>query len=300
VTSPLHPLAEEGKWPRSQIDQDYGARGTVTTAVFEAEIGRYRSLSEQFANPIARELDVAYDPVSAQTLDVFGTFKGQRPAFVFIHGGYWRLLSKHDSAFMAGMLDRNGVVTVALDYQLAPAATLAEIVRQVRAAIVFLWREGPRLGIDPDQIYVGGSSAGGHLTAAVTAGGWHCDSGVPETIVKGALPISGLFQLAPIANSFVQDWMPLDDAAVQTLSPIEHMPRQGCPTVIAYAEADAAGFKRQSIGFHERWQQAGFQSTLLQVAQRNHFDVILDLTSEDSLLSQALLRMIHGRGSAHP
>lgn len=194
---------------------------------------------------------------------------------------------------MAGMLDRYGIATVALDYQLAPGVTLHEIVRQVRAAIAFLWREGPSLGIDPDQLYVGGSSAGGHLAAAVAVGGWHKGIGVPETIIKGALPISGLFQRAPIANSFVKDWLPLDDEAVQALGPIEHMPQSGCPMVVAYAEADAPGFERQSIAFHQSWQQSGFSSSLLEVPGKNHFDVILDLAFDDSALSEALLRMIH-------
>ena len=292
MTPRLHPLADEGCWPRQRIDQDYNARATVTPEVFDAEMGRYRSLSERFGSPCATHLDVVYDPVSAQTLDVYGTSRQPRPVFVFIHGGYWRTLSKRDSAFMAAMLDRHGIATVAVDYELAPQATLTEIVRQVRAAIVFLWREGPRLGIDPERIYAGGSSAGGHLATALTAGGWHHGSGVPETIVKGAMPISGLFQLAPIAKSFVQDWMPLDDHAVQTLSPMMNMPRQGCPMVMAYAQADAAGFKRQSVEFHRLWREAGFSSTLLEVAGRNHFDVILDLASEDSVLSQALLRLI--------
>jgi arylformamidase len=288
-------LADEADWPRERLDRDYSARGTVTPELFNVEMRRYRSLSEEFGSPWMTHRDVVYDRVSGQTLDVFGTTTGQlRPVFVFIHGGYWRMLSKHDSAFMAGMLARHGIASIAVDYRLAPEVSLAEIVREVRAAVAFLWRHGRDYGIDPARIFVGGSSAGGHLAGTVIAGGWHGKFGVPENIVKGAMPISGLFHLAPIAKSFVQDWISLDDAAVCTLSPAENLPRSGCPIVLAYAAGEAGGFRRQSLEYHRLWRESGFCSVLIEVPDRNHFDVILDLADENTALSRALLRLING------
>lgn len=289
------PLAEEGSWPRERLDRDYSARATVTPEIFEAQMRRYRAMSDEMGAPWATHRDLVYDDASSAALDLFGTAaSGLRPVFVFIHGGYWRMLSKRDSAFMAGMLARHGIACAAVDYRLAPEVTLAEIVREVRASIAFLWRHGRRYGIDPQRIHVGGSSAGGHLAGAVISGGWQREFGVPEDVVKGAMPISGLFHLAPIAKSFVQDWLPLDDAAVQALSPAENLPRDGCPAVIAYAGGEADGFKRQSAQYHRLWREAGFRSELIEVPGRNHFDVILDLAEEDTQLSRALLRLIGG------
>jgi arylformamidase len=285
-------LANEAGWPRERLDQDYSARATVTPEVFEAEMRRYRALSDELGAPWATHADVVYDEASGQTLDIFGTGSELRPVFVFIHGGYWRMLSKRDSSFMASMLDRNGIASVAVDYRLAPQATLDEIVREMRAAIAFLWKHGSRYGIDPERIFVGGSSAGGQLAGTLISGGWHDLFGLPEDVVKGALPISGLFHLAPIAKSYVQDWMQLDDEAVKALSPAENLPRQGCPLVLAYADGEASGFKRQSMQYHGMWQRAGFVSELIEVPGRNHFDVILDLADEDTALSRALLRLI--------
>lgn len=288
-------LAKEADWPRETLDRDYSARATVTVEVFDAEMRRYRSLSDAMRGDHATHLDVVYDEESGQTLDIFGTADTPRPVFVFIHGGYWRTLSKRDSAFMAATLARHGIATVAIDYRLAPVVSLAEIVREMRAAIGFLWRNGRQYGIDPDRIHVGGSSAGGHLTGALLAGGWHEAFGVPQHVIKGAMPVSGLFHLAPIAKSFVQDWIAVDDAAVAALSPAEHLPRAGCPIVLAYADSEAAGFKRQSNEYHRLWQQAGFPSTLIEIEGRNHFDVIVDLAFEDTVLTQALLGLINGR-----
>lgn len=286
-------LADEAGWPREIIDRDYSARASVTAEVFDAEMRNYRSRSEDM-RAHASHLDVVYDAESGQTLDIYGTGEELRPVFVFIHGGYWRMLSKHDSAFMAGMLARHGIATAVVDYRLAPEATLSEIVREVRAAIAFLWMNGRALGIDPDRIYVGGSSAGGHLTGAVLSGGWHAAEGVPENIIKGAMPISGLFHLAPIARSFVQDWIRLDDEAVQRLSPANNIPSVGCPIVVGYADGEPAGFSRQSREYDRLWREAGFASQLVEVAGRNHFDVLLDLASDDSELSRLLVKLIKG------
>lgn len=288
-------LADEANWPREAIDRDYSARASVTPEVFAAEMRNYRSRSEEMRG-LATHLDVVYDSESGQTLDIYGTGAELRPVFVFIHGGYWRMLSKQDSAFMAAMLARHGIATAVVDYRLAPEVKLDEIVREIRAAIAFLAKNGLQFGIDPDRIYVGGSSAGGHLTGAVLCGGWHDEFGVPGDVVKGAMPISGLFHLAPIAKSFVQDWLALDAASVEPLSPAANIPASGCPIVVAYADGEPAGFKRQSVEYDRLWRAAGFSSTLIEVAGRNHFDVLLDLGSDDTVLSRALVRLVNGQG----
>lgn len=286
-------LAAEADWPREILDRDYSARASVSAEVFEAEMRNYRSQSEAVKD-VASHLDVIYDAESGQTLDIYGVDAEPRAVFVFIHGGYWRMLSKHDSAFMAAMLARHGIATAVVDYRLVPEVDLAEIVREVRAAIRFLWHDGSRFGIDPDRIYVGGSSAGGHLTGTVLSGGWHDAFDVPEDVIKGAMPISGLFHLAPISKSFVQDWIKLDDHSVRQLSPAENLPRVGCPIVTAYAAGEPAGFKRQSTEYHRLWRDAGFPSTLMEIEGRNHFDVVLDLANSEAMLSKALVSLIKG------
>ncbi|WP_408503433.1 alpha/beta hydrolase [Paraburkholderia sediminicola] len=104
---------------------------------------------------------------------------------------------------MASVLGRRGIDVVAVDYKLTPKVMLAEIVRQVHAAIAFLWRQGSRPGIDPEGIYLGGSSAGGHLAAAGNAAGWHQGGGMRAKIVWGhcrSAVCSGRRRL-PIASS---------------------------------------------------------------------------------------------------
>ncbi|TXI05817.1 MAG: alpha/beta hydrolase [Rhizobium sp.] len=286
-------LRNEGTWPRDRLDIDYNARATVGDR-FADEMHAYRETSDEARGEWLRFADVAYDRESGQTLDIFGPESSdeKRPVFLFIHGGYWRALSKHDSAMMAGMLAKAGIMTAVMDYRLAPTVTLAEIVREVRAALSFLWHHGGRYGIDPDRIHIGGSSAGGHLAGMLLASGWHEDFGVPENVIKSALPLSGLFELAPVAASFPQEWLSLDERQVDALSPIRHLPRLGCPITVAWAEKEAPGFKRQSTAFAEAWQDLGHPVRSLEIPVRNHFDILMELRNEETALSQALLTMI--------
>lgn len=297
AASLLEALRAEAGLARARLDGDYNARASVSPARFEREMQRYRALSEPARAMQGTALDLVYDEESGQSLDIFGAAapgERLRPVFLFIHGGYWRALSKADSAFMAPMLGRHDIATAVLDYRLAPAVSLAEIVREVRAAVAFLWRRGANFGIDPQRIYVGGSSAGGHLTGAVLADGWQERLALPPQVIKGALPISGLFHLAPIARSFVQEWIQLSPEDVVALSPAEHVPRAGCPIVVAFAAGEPDGFGRQSRAYHALWQASGSVSSLVEVPDRNHFDVVLDLADDDSALSHTLRSLIAG------
>ncbi|WP_430336135.1 alpha/beta hydrolase [Rhodococcus sp. ACT016] len=217
--------------------------------------------------------------------------------FVVIHGGYWRALSRHDTAFMARTLEGKGIATVTVDYGLAPTTRLEEIVRQVRTAVAWVHRHGPDYGLDSNRIVVGGSSAGGHLTASTMMSDWQPELGLPLDVVKAALPVSGLFDVRPLVDSFANEWLSLDPSTAAHLSPLLRAGDSGPRAVIAVAEHDGTGFLDQSREFHSIWEKHS-PSELLIVPDRNHYDVFLDLSDPKSSLTSALVRLVHSIGGA--
>lgn len=281
-------IAAEAHWPRERLDADYTARLSCSDADFHRIIGAYAQLSQAAQALPDSRTGLRHDPQSTECFDLYGTSPGAlRPCFVFIHGGYWRALSRGASAFMAPMLAARGIACAVPDYTLAPAVNLTEITRQCRAMLAHLWHKADALGIDRTRIVVGGSSAGGHLAAAVASAGWQAAAGLPEQPLRGLLPVSGLFELAPLAASHVQDWMRFSADEVGALSPLRHLPAGALPMAVALAEHETAGFHRQSAAY-----AAAVGAPVLTIKGRNHFDVILDLTNPDTELSRALLGLI--------
>ena len=89
------------------------------------------------------------------------------PAMLYMHGGGFTIgsLETHDSLCRQIAL-RSGAAVVALDYRLAPEHRFPAAVDDAWAAMAWLARQAPALGLDGARLAVGGDSAGGTLAAA--------------------------------------------------------------------------------------------------------------------------------------
>lgn len=281
-------------WPGSglsdeELDVAYNVRRKAGPELLERHLARYRDESALAVEGLPGHPGIVFDEASGERLDVWGVDeRGLRPAFVFFHGGYWFALSKEDSSFMARTLHEQGIATVVPDYTLAPEATLEEIVRQARAAVAWVYRHGREHGLDPDRIVVGGSSAGGHLTAMTMVGGWQEALGLPVDVVKAAMPVSGLFDIRFVTRIYVNEYVRLDLDRAAALSPALLPVEHRCPAVLAVAENDGEGFIAQSRSFHPVW-DAG---DLMIVPGRDHFDVVLDMADAESMVGRALVDLV--------
>ena len=268
-----------------ELARQYSPRGTVNN--LDALLQDYRMQSmPMYDMPHLR--DVRYGPQADELLDLFPVpGRTDAPLFVFIHGGYWRALGKQDSVFMARNFTAHGVAVAAVNYQLAPAARLSEIVAQCRRSLAWLYTHGPAHGIDVRRIVLGGSSAGAHLAAMLLAPGWQAAFGLPPDVVKAGVLVSGLYDLAPVQQTTPNDWLALDSAEAAALSPQRLLPDAGARLCIATAEKDTDEFKRQSLDYAAACTRQGCAVQYEQIAGRNHFDVIMDWMNPQALLTQS-------------
>ena len=277
---------------QQELDVQYRAAATVPN--MQEFIDDYISLSSIARDTLDCISDLRFGPSDTETLDLFPVpdAKGV-PLFIFIHGGYWRMLSKNESSFMAPNLVKNGIAVASINYTLVPPANIDQIVAECRRAIKWLYDNSVNYNIDRDRIFVGGSSAGGHLTGMMVAGGWQEEHDLPIDVVKGGLPISGLFDLEPIVKCFVNEWMQMSIEDGQRNSPVENLPEIGCPLIVAVGGDETNEFRRQSIDFSNLWQSRGWKANYLECRDLNHFNAPLELCKSNSQMTEELLAMIN-------
>lgn len=281
---------------QAELDVQYNARNTVPLPLFESIMQEYadQSRAARAASPCT--LDVAYGAHPDETLDIFPAAEpssaGPAPVFVFIHGGYWRALSKSDASSMAPAYTHAGAVYVALNYSLAPGASLDRIVDQCRRAMAWVYRNIEKFGGDPARLYIGGSSAGGHLSGMVLASGWQADLGLPDKLIKGALLLSGLYDLTPIPHTHINEWMKLSAEDAARNSPVAYAPAHGCPIIVTYGDNETDEFKRQSMDYLSRWSALGYPGEYIRVPGLNHYDLVLECGKATSPLASAMFRMM--------
>ncbi|MNK24762.1 Carboxylesterase NlhH [compost metagenome] len=278
-------------YDRAGLDVQYNARGTVPD--IQPILKKYAEDSATARRTLDCALDVPFGDHPDEMLDIFpaaSTAPGTpgAPVFVFIHGGYWRLLSKNESSSMAPAFTQAGAVVVSVNYSLAPAVTLDRIVDQNRRALAWIHRHIARFGGDPARIHICGSSAGGHLVGALLAGGWHASYEVPPDVIRGAAPLSGLFDLRPVVHTHINEWMRMTEADAIRNSPALHLPQTGCPLVVSYGESETDEFKRQSDDYLAAWRERGFPGQYVAMPGTNHYDIVLTLNDPHSPLTRAI------------
>jgi arylformamidase len=229
--------------------------------------------------------DIRYGDAERALMDYFPAPQGanSKPGLlVFIHGGYWQELSKNESSFLAPAWHAAGFAHAVVGYTLAPQATLFEIVAQCRAAVAYLRDQAEKLGHDASRIVVAGSSAGGYLAAA-------CASDASLKL-RGFVPISGVFDLRPLVGTSINDavGLTLQDAA--QLSRITAGAAR-VPGVVAWGAIETQAFKQQSQSLAAHLRAQGQRCTELELAGRNHFDVVHELGDAQSPLFKAALNL---------
>jgi arylformamidase len=182
-----------------------------------SDSAKHTALQNNLCKPNLR-----YGPGAEETLDLFlPATPGPVPLHIFIHGGYWQLLSKNESCFAAPMFQEYGSAFAAINYTLAPQQTLSGIVEENRRAISWLYLHAGELGFDRERFFVSGHSAGAHLAMMLLQTDWP-EMGLAADVIKGVCAISGVYDLEPVRLSYVNDKVRMDAAEAARNSPILH------------------------------------------------------------------------------
>ena len=190
---------------------------------------------------------------------------GPYPAIVLLHGGAWCVGDRSDlsrpgkdksGARTPAVIEQfatRGYVVASVSYRLAPKSKFPAQLADVRTAIRFLRANAKTYNVDPDQVAVGGFSAGAHLALLAGLADKSPEFDGPDfpdqsNRVRCVLSYFGPTDLSLYAASAgLEDayMVPLlgkecrtDPEVYRRASPIQHVSRDDPPVMMVHGTAD--------------------------------------------------------------
>ncbi len=268
---------------RADLDAQYDTSKQLPDGNVGAYFAAFDAASERARASLTMEPAIRYGSGERETFDFFPVdVSANAPLFVWIHGGYWRRMSKDQFSFVAAPVVAAGGAVAVLNYPLAPGPSLDEIVGAVDRGFSAAVAHASARGVDVSRTYVGGHSVGAQLAATVA--GRHA--------VAGMLVVSGLYDLEPIRQSYINDWIAMDEASARRNGPIHLPPREAGPLVASVGAIEQAAFAEQQRRYVEAWRMWGGAAREIDAPNHNHFSIMLELEHAERPLTKALLQMM--------
>lgn len=264
-----------GRMSRAERDASYNNGKAVADSA--ARNAARIEASKAFRDARPGHLDLAYGPGERHKWDLFPAADSAAPCLAFIHGGYWQMNRREDFAAVGEGLASHGWSIALCGYTLAPQATLTAIVAEIHSALDWLAANGRAHGI-AGPVILSGWSAGGHLTAM----------GLSHPVVRAGLAISGVYELGPIRDTYLDEKLKLTDEEVATLSPLR-LPVIPKPLAITYGTAELPPLVADSRDLNAHRAAAHQPGALLPVAGANHFTIFNELRSPTGLVTRLAL-----------
>ena len=128
-------------------------------------------------------------------------------------------------------------------YNLAAEASLNQMVSEIKSAVKYIYTRFPK-----SKLFVCGHSAGAQiLCTMIMVSDWSKDPSIPQAI-HGMFLLSGVFDLVPIVNTYVNDALKLTEESAAQISPhqilIKMLPTfmWHCPILVVIEEHGSPEF----------------------------------------------------------
>jgi arylformamidase len=267
----------------TEQERDLGLNNGLAVAESAAIVAGWEQRSAMMRARYPDQLDLRYGPRERNRIDFFKA-REYGPTLLFIHGGYWQTRAKETFALFAGGPMAHGINIALIGYTLAPDATLDEIVAEIHAGIDFLAGQLPALAGDSGGLVVSGWSAGGHLTAMALS----------HPRVRAGMAISGIYDLEPIRNSYLNGKLGLDEATSRRNSPMVQGGGVMKPLSLVAGDAELPLLRRQTADFAGHRARFGLPVTYEEIPGADHFTIMNEMASPTGRIT-TLIRQLFER-----
>jgi acetyl esterase/lipase len=128
------------------------------------------------------------------------------PVVVLVHGGAWVIGNNRSFGLYASVgqhLASCGIGAVMPNYRLSPGAKHPEHVKDIARAFAWTHAHIAEYGGRPDQLFLAGHSAGGHLVSLLATDERFLNAeGLCTADVRGVVSISGVYRIPPEKDHF--------------------------------------------------------------------------------------------------
>lgn len=219
------------------------------------------------------------------------------PVLMWIHGGGWKIGDRKMYKELGRRFAETGIGCAVISYRLTPDVVHPGHIEDCAAAFAWLVAHVKEHGGDPDRLFVGGQSAGGHLTALLTLNTKYLDAvGVPQEAIKGSIPMSGLYSIPVVkrelpGTKMFKECFGSDAETCKDASPLEFVKNAGPPMlVITEADEDGGGegvpasalIRLQTGQLKRALEKAEFkQAEFIDARDRNHLTIVAKLAGKE-------------------
>ncbi len=257
-----------------------------------------------FAAAIQIKRDILYSSGSSSgtenLLDVYypKDLSKVKDVLVFIHGGSWNSGKKETYWWLGRNMAHKNVVTVVINYSLSPVYQYEKMAADCAKALKWVSENASSFGGDPNNIFVMGHSAGGHLAALI-----HSD---PRFFKKEEIndPIKGLILNDPFGldmfeylsraeedynTSSFKNTFSTDKEIWKAASPLYYLNNFKAPALMFVGERTYPAIQIQSERLGKELLALNRRAELKIIPKKKHIPMIIQMICRGNVLYDYIL-----------
>lgn len=259
--------------------------------VLSAKVKVEKNINYTGQNDERRQLNVYYQKDLSKPKDVI----------IFIHGGSWSSGKKDIYWWLGRNLARKGVVTVTINYGLAPENKYMQMGNDCAEAVKWVQSHIGDYGGDPSRIFLMGHSAGGHLAELINADPQYFRKAGIKNPVKGlilddpfGLDMKEYMSTAEKDKSY-EDFLrtfTTDPVTWAEASPLLYVQNIRNPHLIFYGAKTYPAIQIQSARLHEMLTAEKIPSEIQVIKGKKHVGMIAQMVFGTNRLYDFILEFL--------